>query len=210
MAMDAGLLLPLNEYKEILPSIFQTEYYEKAVDYSREYNSGKTGKFIYYAHFHRPCLRECLQLDAHAAVGYLQESRKAKGGNAGGLSGCCGENGGDQAIHIKTGRRYTDFHFIPTGINIRFWRLRPSLISTVLTPSNISPLMETNVLTKATSSILDENSFYKRALHFYYEANQRGLLDPDSRTQSYSNLEKKIQSGADPVLLVFLADRNLQ
>ena len=59
----------------------------------------------------------------------------------------------------------------------------------------VSPLMETNVVTKETNCILREDSFYKRALRFYFMANQRGLLDPDSMTQSYSSLDKKFSEG---------------
>lgn len=59
----------------------------------------------------------------------------------------------------------------------------------------VSNLMETNVLTKEISSIFESDSFYRRALKFYFEANQRGLLDPDSMTQTYENVNAKISDG---------------
>jgi hypothetical protein len=59
----------------------------------------------------------------------------------------------------------------------------------------VSDLMETNVITKRISSILDDNSFYRRALTFYFNANQRGLLDPDSMTQTYANVDAKYSAG---------------
>ena len=59
----------------------------------------------------------------------------------------------------------------------------------------VSPLMETNVVTKETKSLLAEDSFYKRALKFYFEANQRGLLDPDSLSQTYSDVDSKFSAG---------------
>ncbi|SHI18922.1 multiple sugar transport system substrate-binding protein [Butyrivibrio fibrisolvens DSM 3071] len=56
------------------------------------------------------------------------------------------------------------------------------------------------VLAKADGSdyqsILDDNSLYYRALKLYFEANQRGLVDPDSRNQSYSEVFSKYQDGA--------------
>jgi len=56
------------------------------------------------------------------------------------------------------------------------------------------------VLAKADGSdyqsILDDDSLYYRSLKFYFEANQMGLVDPDSRTQSYSNVFSKYQDGA--------------
>ena len=49
----------------------------------------------------------------------------------------------------------------------------------------VSPLMETSMITRETKSLLAEDSFYKRALRFYFEANQRGLLDTDIMSQKY-------------------------
>lgn len=55
------------------------------------------------------------------------------------------------------------------------------------------------VLAKADGSdyqsILDENSLYMRTLKFYYEANQMGLVDPDSPTQNYDSVFQKYQNG---------------
>ena len=59
----------------------------------------------------------------------------------------------------------------------------------------VSPLMETSMITRETKSLLAEDSFYKRALRFYFEANQRGLLDPDSMSQKYQDVEDKFSSG---------------
>ncbi|MHC5248651.1 type 2 periplasmic-binding domain-containing protein [Enterococcus sp. LJL90] len=55
------------------------------------------------------------------------------------------------------------------------------------------------VLAKADGSdyqgILDSDSEYIRALKFYYEANQLGLVDPESTTQNYDTLYAKFQEG---------------
>ena len=55
------------------------------------------------------------------------------------------------------------------------------------------------VLAKADGSdyqsILDSNSEYIRALKFYFEANQMGLVDPESTTQNYDTLFAKFQEG---------------
>ncbi|WP_270788266.1 ABC transporter substrate-binding protein [Enterococcus casseliflavus] len=55
------------------------------------------------------------------------------------------------------------------------------------------------VLAKADGSdyqsILDSDSEYIRALKFYFEANQMGLVDPESTTQSYDTLFAKFQEG---------------
>lgn len=55
------------------------------------------------------------------------------------------------------------------------------------------------VLAKADGSdyqsILDEDSMYMRALKLFFEANQMGLVDPDSPTQNYDSVFEKYQHG---------------
>ena len=46
---------------------------------------------------------------------------------------------------------------------------------------------ELNVQTNELTSILDENSWYQKTIRLYYEANQLGLLDPDSMTQRFDD-----------------------
>ncbi|WP_099469711.1 type 2 periplasmic-binding domain-containing protein [Konateibacter massiliensis] len=45
------------------------------------------------------------------------------------------------------------------------------------------------------SSIIDTDSIYTKVLKFLYEANKRGLVDPDSTTQNYDTLQNKYQKG---------------
>jgi len=47
----------------------------------------------------------------------------------------------------------------------------------------------------AISSILDDDSAYMRFLNFYFEANQLGLLDPDSMTQRFDDATQKAKDG---------------
>lgn len=55
------------------------------------------------------------------------------------------------------------------------------------------------VLAKADGSeyqsIIDEDSIYMQVLEFLYEANQRGLVDPDSTTQNYDTWSAKYTNG---------------
>lgn len=60
---------------------------------------------------------------------------------------------------------------------------------------SLSPLFAVDAKTGTIQGILEEDSFYKQALHFYFEANQRELLDPDSRTQTFEKLQEKYQKG---------------
>ncbi len=56
------------------------------------------------------------------------------------------------------------------------------------------------VLAKADGSdyqnILDEDSLYMRVLRFFFEANQLGLVDPDSLIQDIDNVSAKYKEGA--------------
>lgn len=45
-------------------------------------------------------------------------------------------------------------------------------------------------------NIVDKNSFYMRNLKLYFKANQMGLVDPDSTTQSYFELGDKYSNGS--------------
>ncbi len=47
-----------------------------------------------------------------------------------------------------------------------------------------------------TQSIINNDSLYIRALKFYYQANQLGLLDPDSTTQNFDSMQQKVTDGA--------------
>lgn len=44
-------------------------------------------------------------------------------------------------------------------------------------------------------SILDDDSAYVRSLKFFHEANERGLVDPESTTQNYDTMFTKYQNG---------------
>lgn len=49
---------------------------------------------------------------------------------------------------------------------------------------------------KTTQSIIDSNSEYVRSLKFYFQANQLGLMDPDSSTQNWDSVQAKYTDGA--------------
>lgn len=47
----------------------------------------------------------------------------------------------------------------------------------------------------SVQSIIDADSFYVRSLHFFYTANQMGLLDPESPTQNWDAVWSKCKNG---------------
>ncbi|MDR0670210.1 MAG: hypothetical protein LBF95_09025 [Treponema sp.] len=69
--------------------------------------------------------------------------------------------------------------------------------------------LEADVVTNATNSMLDDNSAYKRNLKFFFNANQMGLLDPDSPTQGYDTYREKAAAGRHILSLWWWGDDNL-
>lgn len=49
---------------------------------------------------------------------------------------------------------------------------------------------------KTVQSIIDSDSEYIRSLKFFFQANQMGILDPDSSTQNWDTLQAKYTDGA--------------
>lgn len=194
MYMEAGLLLPMEQYEELLPSIFQTENYEQAIAYSRENLSRGDGSLYLMPVAIGPAAQGDYQgMPMLQWLPYQKAGRPALHTLEDYLDAV------EEMLRVRplndTGEKNYGFSLF------RDWdEYSASEVSALswfygIDPQSVSPLMETNVMTKTTSSILADTSFYKRALHFYYEANQRGLLDPDSRTQTYTNLVKKLSEG---------------
>lgn len=71
------------------------------------------------------------------------------------------------------------FHGIDTGDNI---------------PATL-PFMQLDVASGELRSNLEPDSEYLRFLKFYYQANQMGILDPDSLSQTFNTAFEKIQQG---------------
>lgn len=57
------------------------------------------------------------------------------------------------------------------------------------------PFLQVDFTTGKTANTLDRDSLYMQALKFYYEANQMGLVDPDSLTQTYDTAKAKLIEG---------------
>lgn len=57
------------------------------------------------------------------------------------------------------------------------------------------PFLQVDFTDNTTMNTLDSNSEYMKALKFYYDANQMGLVDPDSLTQTYETAKSKLTEG---------------
>lgn len=191
--MDAGLLLPLNEYKELLPAIFGDEDYELAITYSEKYLSNKSGELLLMP----VSIGETADTDIRE-IPMLQWKAYEKTGLSpiGTL-----EDYLDVVEQMLKEKPLSDTGERMYGLSLYQDDEGMSVHTAALAylygidMYMVSPLMEADMKTGKISSVFAEDSFFKRALHFYYEANRRGILDADSRSQTYSGLERKISSG---------------
>jgi putative aldouronate transport system substrate-binding protein len=55
--------------------------------------------------------------------------------------------------------------------------------------------LEVDLRTGASRSMLDDDSYYRRVLKFYFNANQMGILDPESITQRWETFLEKGTAG---------------
>ena len=192
-ALAGNHLLNLDEYQDIMPSVYEEEIYENMVEYSRNYYSNDGNLYLLST-----AVGQDSTTDPNWVPQLMYEQYKAVG-----------------EPEISTLEDYLDVveqmvaqH--PTTENgekvygfslFSDWDVASAQqVSTLsflygIDTEYVSTLMETNMLTQETKSLLDEDSFYKRALKFYYEANQRGLLDPDSMTQTYDTVSQKYSAG---------------
>jgi putative aldouronate transport system substrate-binding protein len=60
---------------------------------------------------------------------------------------------------------------------------------------NPAGLLLTSVNSDEWQGVLDEDGYYFKGLKFYFDANQAGLMDPDSLTQKFSDVSNKFQDG---------------
>ena len=188
--IDAGILLPLNEYRESLPSLFEGEDYQAALEWSAEGTGGElllaplsVGQAGEHEYRSMPmCLKSAWEKAGSPEVSTLEEYL-------------------DVIEQLRRAKPLSDIGESMYGICL--WREDGGIMGHAaslacmygIDMQTVSPLMEANMITGSISSVLEEDSFYKRAVHFYYEANRRGLLDRDSPNQTAGNVERKMNAG---------------
>ncbi|MGI6107635.1 MAG: extracellular solute-binding protein [Lachnospiraceae bacterium] len=194
LAMDADMLLPLDEYQDQLPNIFTNDTYADAIQYSEDNTSNGTGHLYlmptsigptgYNSYNWIPLL----QWDAYKQAGSPEVSTLEDYLDV-----------VEKMVEVKptteTGDKVYGFSLFSDWDTVSASQVATLSFMYGIDTEYVSGLMETNVETKEINSLLDDNSFYKRALKFYYEANQRGLLDPDSMSQTYADVDQKLSAG---------------
>ena len=194
LLLDSGLLLPLNQYEEQLPSVFHTKEYEKALEYFLENYGGKENKlYLLPVGVGEKAEEEydfmpMLQWQPYEQVGrpnietlndYLDVVESM-------LQYRSTTALGDRVYGFSLFSEWDEYTAKEAGSLSYLYGIDTGMVSS---------LMELDMKSEKLSAVTSENSFYKKALHFYFEANQRGLLDPDSRTQTYNNFKQKYDKG---------------
>ncbi|MCI9142678.1 MAG: hypothetical protein HFH87_08660 [Lachnospiraceae bacterium] len=165
LAMDADMLLPLDEYKDKLPNIFENEIYANAVKYSQDFTSNDTGHLYLMPVAIGPTAYNSLnwvpllQWDAYKQVGkpeigtledYLDVVEKMV----------------EYKPTTEAGEKVYGFSLFSDWDNVSALEISTLSFMYGIDTEYVSPLMETNILTRETKSLLADDSFYKRALKF--------------------------------------------
>lgn len=194
-AVDAKMLLNLEDYKDKMPNVFANDLMKYAVKYSRNELSSGTGNMYLIPTAVGPLgatkdtnWKPMLMWDKYKKVGmpeintledYLTVAKQM------------------QEIYPvnDAGEKVYGFTLFSDWDSLTALQISTLSFLYGIDTEYVSPLMETHVTNHTINSVLDENSFYKRALKFYYQANQMGLLDPDSLTQKFDTVQEKFTAG---------------
>lgn len=190
----AGVLADLDEWEEELSDVFETSGYETALRYYRE-NFGGEEEDLYFLltsvgkqGAEKDYWMPMVQWNAYEKAGcpqvehledYLDAAEQM-------LEKKAMTAMGEPVYGFSLCSDWTDKKMQQPSSLYGYYRMDVG---------SLSPLFAVDAKTGTIQGILEEDSFYKQALHFYFEANQRELLDPDSRTQTFEKLQEKYQKG---------------
>ncbi len=194
-AIEAGYLLNLDEYMDKLP--LSNEHVKVAMDYTRDYHSKGTGNLygipdnigLYSSDVDAGCYAFNVRWDIYAKAGYPKAEK---------LEDMIDVFKAMKEVYPKTeegletyainlfaawdgGSRFSFANAVLTTLG--YWEGGQSYFITYHIPSG------------EVDSIFDDDSTFKRAVHFLYELNQAGLVDPDALTQEYTTSQSKIGNG---------------
>jgi putative aldouronate transport system substrate-binding protein len=189
--IQAGMIVSLDDHQANLPNVYAN--IPSAVQYFRDYQSAGTGKL--YALPVGPSNRSQqygnLNFGPYLRWDYYKEL------------GMPVLNEVEDYLPLL--KRMVDAHPLnDEGQTVYGFSLFPEWDGTymhlaaeiaVLYGKSSKGLLEIDNQTNTTVSILDNSSYYKRALQLFFNANQMGLVDPDSLSQDYPDYNAKAGAG---------------
>ncbi|MBQ6645571.1 MAG: extracellular solute-binding protein [Clostridia bacterium] len=195
-AINAGKLECLDDHQEELPNIFEEKGNTNAINYWRDkYSKNGDGKlYALPTAINSPSSTKDTNWQTRFKWAQYKEIGMPEVGTLEDILDVC-EEMVDAYPETEDGKKTYGMGLFSD------WDTHTALeISTLsflygIDTEYVSPLMETEVTGEWIRSILDDEAFYKRALHFYFEANQRGLLDPDSLTMTFNDVQSKYTNG---------------
>lgn len=198
-ALEAGMLLPLDDYQDQLPHVMENDILKAGLDYAREYYGTEdgelsilpfgVGKNTLYAAVDTDRYAIKLNYQLYEQIGapefekledvipILKEMQQAYPQN-------------EEGMNVYAMNLFSDFD------TTHFFNMM-SIYSILGYHWNYLPYgIEYEIETGTPYSIFREDSVYRRGARFMYELNQQGLLDPDSLTQERATADKKVSSKA--------------
>ena len=198
-ALEAGMLLPLDDYQDQLPHVMDNVILKAGLDYARVYyctEDGElsilpfgVGKNTLYAAADTDRYAIKLNYQLYEQIGapefekledvipILKEMQQAYPQN-------------EEGMNVYAMNLFSDFD------TTHFFNMM-SIYSILGYHWNYLPYgIEYEIETGTPYSIFREDSVYRRGARFMYELNQQGLLDPDSLTQERATADKKVSSKA--------------
>ena len=198
-ALEAGMLLPLDDYQDQLPHVMENDILKAGLDYAREYYGTEdgelsilpfgVGKNTLYAAADTDRYAIKLNYQLYEQIGapefekledvipILKEMQQAYPQN-------------EEGMNVYAMNLFSDFD------TTHFFNMM-SIYSILGYHCNYLPYgIEYEIETGTPYSIFREDSVYRRGARFMYELNQQGLLDPDSLTQERATADKKVSSKA--------------
>lgn len=198
-ALEAGMLLPLDDYQDQLPHVMENDILKAGLDYAREYYGTEdgelsilpfgVGKNTLYAAADTDRYAIKLNYQLYEQIGapefekledvipILKEMQQAYPQN-------------EEGMNVYAMNLFSDFD------TTHFFNMM-SIYSILGYHWNYLPYgIEYEIETGTPYSIFREDSVYRRGARFMYKLNQQGLLDPDSLTQERATADKKVSSKA--------------
>lgn len=197
-AMEAGMLTDLDEHMDKLPHITEDRLFDTALAFIREYRSNGTGKLYFlpngvgnnasaiaadsdrnaikfnYALYEQIGAPEFSTMEE--VIPILKQMQEAQPQTADGLN--------VYGMHL-----FADFD------TNYFFNMSSFFAPLGYQPDYLPYGVEYNAATGEGSSMLEDDSTYKRGVKFFNAMYKAGLMDPDSLTQERIAAHKKIEAG---------------
>ena len=188
-AAEGGMLLDLDEYADLLPEVFGADYYQPGMARTRDMFGGLYGLQCGVGNEFGSGNMPRIRWDLYAELGHPEVKTQEDYLNLLKQMVDLADQKDPDTKHYAYGL-WTDWD------NNLFMRNAQMIASNWGYYDGVSCKL-TEQLSDGSmdpKSILDDDSAYKKALQYLFDANQLGLIDPDSKTQNYEGWKTNIDN----------------